>query len=196
MRFPRRPNVCVKMQIVHSATVYAVLAPKRKSWYGESPGPRPWKISARRLDVQDFPCRELRSLVISSHLFACAIKRCGPNCLKLHAICTLFQKVDQHKPSFVWFMQRPRIVSAFSGQDSCWEVSNYRRVADAIRKKCCSRDMCFSFGIGKDIDFQRGSKELSTGGGVLNSLANLLNIKPQTLNAETRGWETGVAQKT
>ena len=39
-----------------------------------------------------------------------------------------------------------------------------------IRKKCCSQDMCFSFGIGKDIDFQRGYKELSS---VLNSLARL-----------------------
>ena len=31
--------------------------------------------------------------------------------------------------------------------------------------------MCFSLGIGKGIDFQRGSKGLSAGGGVLNSLA-------------------------
>ena len=49
-------------------------------------------------------------------------------------------------------------------------MPNYWRVADAIRKKCRSQDNCFSFGIGKDIDFQRGSKELSAGGGVLNSL--------------------------
>ena len=55
---------------------------------------------------------------------------------------------------------------AFSGQDSSRVVSNYWRVADAIRKKCCSQDMCFSFGIGKGIDFQRGSKGLSAGGGV------------------------------
>ena len=50
-------------------------------------------------------------------------------------------------------------------------VSAYWRVADAIRKKCRSQDRCFSFGIGKDIDFQRGSKEPLAGGGVLNSLA-------------------------
>ena len=35
--------------------------------------------------------------------------------------------------------------------------------------------MCFSFGIGKDIGFQRGSKELSAGGGVLNSLTSFSN---------------------
>ena len=81
---------------------------KWKSRYGESLCPCPWKISIRRPDVQDFPCRELRSLVISSHLLTCATKRCGPNCLKLHAICKLLQKVDQHKPPFVWFMQGPR----------------------------------------------------------------------------------------
>ena len=50
-------------------------------------------------------------------------------------------------------------------------------MADAIRKKCCSQDTCFSSGIGKDTNFQRGSKELSAGGGVLNSLANIrLNV--------------------
>ena len=110
VRFPRRPDFCVKMQIVHSGTVYAVVAPKNeKSRYGESPCPCPWKISVRRPDVQDFPCRQLRSLVISSHLLTCATKRCGPNCLKLHAICKLLQKVDQHKPPFVWFMQEDHV---------------------------------------------------------------------------------------
>ena len=52
---------------------------------------------------------------------------------------------------------------AFSGQDSSRVVSNYWRVADAIS----SQDMCFSPGIGKGIDFQRGSKGLSAGVGFL-----------------------------
>ena len=37
--------------------------------------------------------------------------------------------------------------------------------------------MCFSLGIGKGIDFQRGSKGLSAGGGVLNSMAKTQQMR-------------------
>ena len=54
----------------------------------------------------------------------------------------------------------------------------------------CSQDLCFSFGIGKNIDFQRGSKELSVGGGVLNWLANSGHVEtPPPLNGEQQSGE-------
>ena len=109
MRFSRRPDLCVKMQVVHSGTVYAVLAPKNGKAGTEKvlvcvPGRFLFGVLMSKIS----PAGSVISLVISSHLLTCATKRCGPNCLKLHAICKLLHKVDQHKPPFVWFIQGPR----------------------------------------------------------------------------------------
>ena len=111
--FARRPDFRVKMQTVHSGTVYAALAPKNGKAGTEKVLVRvPGRFLFGVLMSKISPARSFVVLLFPATfqpLFnLCATKRCGPNCLKLHAICKLLQKVDQYTPPFVWFTQRPR----------------------------------------------------------------------------------------